>query len=133
MKVRNVGEITLTCNNCPSGVLSMSTWGLFIGMVTCCHYNVYNVPVHLPQSVTVQSRGHYGPLAFTIIFEPVNGDATCVHCLAAAGMGTSSILVTFGTVHCHLEASGAEMTFGAIFHRPEGSPLHSARSQLRLG
>jgi hypothetical protein len=64
---------------------------------------------------------------------PTNGDATRVHCLTAAGTGTSGLLVTFNTVHRHLEAFGAEMTYGAISHRPEGSPLHSTRPQLSSG
>jgi hypothetical protein len=42
--------------------------GLFIEMVTCSHYNVCNAPVRQQQSITVQSQGHYSPLATTIIY-----------------------------------------------------------------
>jgi hypothetical protein len=40
--------------------------------------------------------------------------------------GTSGVLVTFGMVHRHLEASDTEMTFGAILCFLEGSPLDLA-------
>jgi hypothetical protein len=44
--------------------------GLFIGIVTCSHYNIRNAPVQLPQSVTIQSQSHYSLLEFTIICAP---------------------------------------------------------------
>jgi hypothetical protein len=69
--------------------------GLFIGTVTCSHYNVSNAPVQLPQSITVQSWGYYSPLASTIICAPdeCRGD-TCplLHMVTCAHRSLASMM-----------------------------------------
>jgi hypothetical protein len=57
---------------------------------------------------------------------PTNGDVTCVHCTATPETGTSVALMTFDAIHHCLEASCAEVTFGAIYLRAESPPFDLA-------
>jgi hypothetical protein len=61
--------VNIDNNYCP-GVLSMSTWGLFILTITCGHYNVCNAPVHYPNLSLHSQGGHHCPSVFTIICMP---------------------------------------------------------------
>jgi hypothetical protein len=62
-KVWNAREKTvMSGNDCPPGVPSMCTQGLFIGIVTHGYYNVRTAPIYLPYFITTQSQGHYSPL-----------------------------------------------------------------------
>jgi hypothetical protein len=57
---------------------------------------------------------------------PTNGHTTCVHCAVTLEIGTSGALMTFGTIHRHLEASYAEVTFNAMNFCAENLPSDSA-------
>jgi hypothetical protein len=46
-KVREMRGMTINSNYCPSSVLPMRTWGLFIVVVTGGNYNIRNA-IHLP-------------------------------------------------------------------------------------
>jgi hypothetical protein len=63
----------------------------------------------------------------------MNSDVTHVYSLAAPVTRTFVVLMTFDAILHRLKATDIETTFGAIFHRPEGSPTNSAQPQLCLG
>jgi hypothetical protein len=99
---------------------------LFIGVITHGHYNIRTIPF-IYHNLSLHSHGVIIVLCDLQIFScPTNGNVTCVPCAATLETETSDVLMTFDAIRYRLEASCAEVTFGAI-HRTE-SPLSDPAS-----
>jgi hypothetical protein len=77
---------------------------------------MFVVPLFTYPSLSLCSHGVIIVLCDLQIFPcPTNGDVTRVHCAVMQETGTFGALVTFSAIHRYLEASCAEVTFGAIY------------------